>query len=328
MRIGPERRDPVQPESVRVEPERRGPKRIGLGTAQFGLDYGISNSRGQIEESDISDILALAQTEGITLADTARAYGTAEAALGQCWPADHLFDVITKMPKLTGERPAREELRDSLAESLANLRLRSLGGLLAHDSEDLLGPDGDELWDGMVALKDAGLIQKIGASVYTGEQVEDLLARRAVDVVQVPLSLFDQRLVSSGHLSLLKDKGVDIHARSIFLQGLLLMDADALPDGLDAARAPLIQLRNRLARFGLSALEAAIGFCLAQPEIDRLIVGVTSCDELNGILAAAAKPLREDFPWTECAITDKSVIDPRLWPTKSGDSSNGKEAAA
>lgn len=317
---------------MRIGPERRGPMRIGIGTAQFGLNYGISNAGGQIEESDVSSILTLAQSEGVALIDTARAYGTAESVLGRCWPADHLFDVVTKMPKLTGERTVRDELRDSLAESLANLRVRNLGGLLAHDVDDLLGPDGDELWDGMLALKKAGLVQKIGASVYTGEQIEELLARRAVDIVQVPLNLFDQRLVSTGHLALLKSEGVEIHARSVFLQGLFFMDADALPDGMDAARAPLIQLRNRLARFELSALQAAIGFCLAQPEIDRLTIGVTSCDELNEILAAAAKPLREDFPWAECAITDKSVIDPRRWPIKSGgksgENSNGKEAAA
>lgn len=306
--------------------------RIALGSAQFGLDYGISNAGGQIDESDVSSILSFAQTEGVTLVDTARSYGTAEGVLGRCWPADHLFDVVTKIPKLTGERPARDELRDSLAESLASLRLRNLGGLLAHDVDDLLGPDGDELWDGMLALKAAGLVQKIGASVYTGEQIEELLARRAVDIVQVPLNLFDQRLVSTGHLALLKSKDVEIHARSVFLQGLLFMDADDLPEGMDAARPPLIQLRNRLARFGLSALEAAIGFCLAQSEVDRLIIGVTSCDELNEILAAASKPLRDDFPWSDCAITDKAVIDPRRWPIKSGgkpgNGSSGKVAAA
>ncbi len=302
--------------------------RIGLGTAQFGLDYGISNSSGQIEETDVSSILALAQAEGIALVDTAHAYGTAEEVLGHCWPADHMFDVVTKTPKLTGERSARDELRDSLAESLARLRLHNLGGLLAHDAGDLLGPSGDDLWDGMVALKNAGLVGKIGASVYTGDQIDALLARRDVDIVQVPLNLFDQRLVSTGHLALLKDRGIEIHARSALLQGLLLMNADVLLGGMDAARAPLARLHDRLAHCGLSALEAALGFCLAQPEVDRLIIGVTSCDELNEILAAAAKPTVEDFPWAECALEDLDVIDPRRWPAKSGETPNGKEVAA
>lgn len=329
MRIRPDRRAPEQLGTRQAGSERRGPRRIGLGSAQFGLDYGISNSGGQTAESDVADILALAQGEGVTLIDTASAYGNADSILGQSWPADHLFEVVTKTPKLTGERPARDELRDSFAESLARLRLRTLGGLLAHDADDLLGPTGDDLWDGMLALKEAGLVEKIGASAYTGEQVEALLARRELDIIQVPLNLFDQRLIAGGHLALLKDKGVEVHARSVFLQGLLLMEPDSLPDGMEPARAPLIQLRNRLARFGLSAVDAAIGFCLAQVEVDRVIVGVTSRDDLGEILAAAAKPISEDFPWSECALSDLDVVDPRRWPAKpAAKKPNGKEQAA
>lgn len=289
--------------------------RIALGTVQFGLDYGISNPTGRPENSDIRSILAYAQTAGVTLIDTASAYGDAEATLGRCWPADPVFNVVTKTPKLNDRVPPRNTLRDAFALSLSRLRARSIYGLLAHEADDLLGPHGGELWDGLSALKNAGLVEKIGVSAYSGEQVEALVSSFALDIVQIPLNLFDQRLVSGGHLALMKSAGIEIHARSIFLQGLLLMDPDSVPADMPTAKAHLVKLRNRLGRYELSALEAALGFALQQQEIDQIVIGVTSVDELKGVLAAAATPVSKDFPWTDCAAGDLDILDPRRWPS-------------
>lgn len=288
--------------------------RIALGTAQFGLDYGISNMAGQTQQSDVKAILTNAQYAGVSLIDTASAYGDAEATLGTCWPADHVFNIVTKTPKLVDGVSARETLRDAFAASLSRLRARSVYGLLAHEAGDLLGPQGGELWDGLSALKNAGLVEKIGASAYSGEQVEALVAAFPLDIVQVPLNLFDHRLVSGGHLALMKDAGIEIHARSVFLQGLLLMAPDEVPSDMPTAKAHLAKLRNRLGRYGIGAIEASLGFALQQKEIDQIVVGVTSAEELDQVLAAAAAPFPRNFPWADCAAGDLDVIDPRRWP--------------
>jgi len=288
--------------------------RIALGSAQFGLDYGISNAAGQTQESAVKSILAHAQTAGITVIDTAAAYGNAEAALGASWPADHVFNIVSKTPKLVDGIPPRETLRDAFATSLSKLHARALYGLLVHEADDLLGPQGGELWDGMTALKNAGLVEKIGVSAYCGEQIEALVSAYPLDIVQVPLNLFDQRLIAGGHLALMKQAGIEIHARSIFLQGLLLMEPDGVPEGMPTAKAHLVKLRNRLSRYNISALEAALGFALSLPEVDRTVIGVTHLDELKQILSAAANPVPEDFPWADCAAGDLDVIDPRRWP--------------
>lgn len=288
--------------------------RIALGTAQFGLDYGISNEAGQTLDADVKAILSSAQRAGVRLIDTASAYGNAEAKLGTCWPADHVFNIVSKTPKLADDASARDTLRDAFATTLSQLHARAIYGLLAHEADDLLGPQGSELWDGLCALKKAGLVEKIGASAYSGEQIEALTARFPLDIVQIPLNIFDQRLVSGGHLALMKEAGIEIHARSIFLQGLLLMQPEAVPADMPTAKAHLVKLRNRLSRYGVTALEASLGFSLQQEEIDRVIIGVTSVDELFQVLAAAAQPLPDDFPWADCAAGDLDVIDPRRWP--------------
>jgi aryl-alcohol dehydrogenase-like predicted oxidoreductase len=181
--------------------------------------------------------------------------------------------------------------------------------LLVHAAASL--EDGT-LWPALQCLKAGGVFAKIGISTYVADDPAALAARFRPDVMQVPFSLLDQRLLKDGSLARLRDLGVEIHARSLFLQGLLLMPPQEVPENLKAAAPHLAGLRGRLARAGTTALAAALGFVLSRPEISVALVGVTALDELEEILAAAKQPLPA-LDWDACALADERLLTPSLW---------------
>jgi aryl-alcohol dehydrogenase-like predicted oxidoreductase len=163
-------------------------------------------------------------------------------------------------------------------------------------------------------LKAEGVTEKIGVSVYDERQIEAILSRHAVEVVQVPVSVLDQRLLASGTLARLRQQGVEVHARSAFLQGLLLMD----PDRLAAHFQPAVPTLRRFHEFaraqGITPLQAALAFVADLEDIDYAVIGVTRHEELQEI-AAAFRPrpdLRDGF--AGFALRDESVLNPARWP--------------
>ncbi len=286
--------------------------KLGLGTAQFGMDYGITNARGRTSPDEVRAILDVAREAGISLLDTASAYGECEAVLGAAMSADEDFRIVTKLPaQRDGDPDPVSSARAAFDRSLANLRRESVYGLLVHAASALLEPTGDQLWELLVRLKADGRVERIGVSLYADE-CEATIARYPVELVQAPLSLLDQRLLANGQLAELKRRGVEVHVRSVLLQGVIALDPAALPSGLDGLREPMTALRRGVAREGLSVLEAAIGFAYDRPEVDGVLVGVTTADELRQIIDAAERPdLRDAHRY---AVRDERLIDPRRWP--------------
>ncbi len=276
---------------------------------QFGIDYGISNSAGQVSASEVSAILATAATSGIRVLDTAASYGAAEEVLGRAVPPDHRFEIVTKTLPLSR---GLEQVENRARRSLEYLGVKPAAAILVHAAQDLAGPDGPRLWALLERLRDEGLFRRIGISAYVADQPLQLARRYRPDIMQVPFSILDQRLKQSGELASLKELGIEVHVRSIFLQGLLLMDPDKLPAGLKSAGPALAAIQARIKRAGLTPVAAAIGFVLAQQEVDTAIVGVTSRNELSQILAAAVNELPE-FDWAACAIDDPVVLTPSCW---------------
>ena len=292
--------------------------KIGLGTAQFGLDYGISNRSGQVDEGEIREIIAVAERAGVRVVDTAAAYGDAQGRLGRALAPDHEFRIVTKLPRLPEELATAATnawIRDAFAASLGRLRATAVYGLLAHHVGDLLGPRGPQVWSVLESLRSDGLVEKIGASIYTAHDLDSLLERYPLQLVQVPLNVFDQRLVESGHLARLKTAGIEVHARSIFLQGLLLMDTDALGDGyFDPTRAPLAAFRSAASDAGCTPLQAAVCFAMSVDEVDAAVVGVTDAAQFAEIIAAATPTLARDW-FRPFALDDERILDPSRWPT-------------
>lgn len=294
--------------------------KLGIGAAQFGLNYGVSNTEGITPIAEVAKILQQAESLGIELIDTAPAYGDSEAVLGSCIQDRSCFKFMTKTP-FFDKGVIREQdvahLRKTFISSLQNLKQSSIYGLLIHHADDLFAIDGQKLWNSMESLKHEGLVRRIGISFYNAEQIDEALKRYAVDLVQVPVNIFDQRLLKSGHLNKLKDRQIEIHARSIFLQGLLLMQPSELPPYLSHA-APCLQKYHDLIRpLNLTALDAALAFVDHLEEIDAYIVGLNHYHQLQDILSHQKKHRDNalDFDYSKLAITDESIINPFLWGT-------------
>lgn len=287
-----------------------GAARIGIGTAQFGLDYGITNAGGRVSQAMASAILADARAAGIDTVDTAHLYGESEATLGRAIGVDPSFRIVTKTPKFGGgpDGDAVRKLRSAFEGSLRLLGCDRVYGLLLHDPADLLGPLGRILWEAMAALKEEGRVERIGVSVYEGEEIDRSLDRFPLDLVQLPYNPLDDRLVSGGQLDRLAGAGVEIHARSLFLQGLLLQAPESIPSRLPSIRAGVAEMIRQFEREGLSQIEGVLALAFQRPEIHRFICGVTSPAELHAIVSAAEKAQEAD---RRISFSTPSAIDPR-----------------
>jgi aryl-alcohol dehydrogenase-like predicted oxidoreductase len=277
--------------------------RLGLGTAQFGYAYGISDTVGQVPLDEVRAILARAREAGITLLDTAANYGKAEQVLAQCDTS--AFRIVSKTVSARAGIAAVTARARQSAQTLGRLDV-----LLVHAVSDLLGPDGDALWRALQGLKDEGVTGAIGISAYVASDPAGLARRFRPDVMQVPFSLLDQRLLQDGSLARLKDLNVEVHARSLFLQGLLFMAQP--PEKLRDAVPMLRAVRDRIAAARATPLSVAMSFVLSRPEVDRAVVGVTSRRELDEILAAAPMALPAQ-DWAECALADERILTPSRW---------------
>lgn len=290
--------------------------RLGLGTVQLGLPYGVTNRRGQPSPAEAMALLDAAAASGVELLDTAPAYGSAERLIGEALAAGRRFRVITKT--LAGA-PGPEALRAGFLHSLAELGIARADGLLLHHAGDALAPGGRALLDEMRALKDEGRTARIGVSVYDAGELDALLALFAPDIVQLPLSALDQRLLHSGHLAKLAAQGVEIHARSVFLQGTLIAPSASLPAALAPLAARASAFQAALRDLGCSALEGALAFVAQLAEVSYAIVGATSKAEFAGIAAAAERAGSRNSPAAKLdfrpfALDDESLVNPARWP--------------
>jgi aryl-alcohol dehydrogenase-like predicted oxidoreductase len=225
---------------------------------------------------------------------------------------------VTKTPKFASATSAAEAvagLRAAFAQSLAKLKQPSVDALLLHEPSDLLGALGPALWAAMEELKGAGQVRAIGVSVYEGSEIDAALAAFPIDIVQIPWNPLDQRLENGGQLARLAAAGVEVHVRSLFLQGLLLQDAAAIPERFGPLRDAVAQLHAGFGAAGLSPLEGIFAHAFARPEVARFIVGVTRVAELDAILLAgrkAAEVKAAPIPSTASGL-DARYLNPARW---------------
>jgi aryl-alcohol dehydrogenase-like predicted oxidoreductase len=293
-----------------AEHRATGGSRIALGTAQFGLRYGIANEAGQVDADQAQAMLDFARSAGIDTLDTAVVYGSAETLLGAIGVSD--FRVITKVPALTtAVTHAGEWMLEQVTASLARLKVDHLHALMLHHADDLSGPRGAEVCDALVAIKRLGLVRKIGVSIYRPEQLEAVVSRLPIDMIQAPLNVFDNRLARSGWLDRLAGLGTEIHVRSVFLQGLLLMPLTRLPPRFAPWRPLLQGWHDWLAATHRMPTAVCIGHALYRPAIGRAVVGCDSLAQLRQVVEVAARPL-EAAP-VAFESDDERLINPALW---------------
>ena len=247
--------------------------RLALGTAQFGLAYGVANTNGQVSQDSAKEIIEYCKFIGLDTLDTAVAYGESEQCLGGVGVKG--FNVITKLPPIPeGCVDIENWIIEEVNASVTRIDCTSLYGLMLHRPEQLLGLHGQEIMSALRSLKNLGMVQKIGVSVYSPDEFPALFSEYDFDIIQCPFNLIDRRLVSSGWLEKLKLLGVEVHTRSSFLQGLLLMPRDKIPNEFEAWGYLWDRWNKWLDKHEVTPIQACMAYALSDSRIDRVIVGV------------------------------------------------------
>lgn len=284
--------------------------KLALGTAQFGLKYGLANMADKVPSDMVAQLLKIASACDITMLDTAIAYGDSEQVLGRYNLTK--FEVVSKLPAVPSDCSNVEEwvLEQTIA-SLKRLKTDKLHDLLLHKPAQLLGTNGEKIYKSILKLKEQGMVDQIGVSVYGPDELSELIKRFDFNVIQAPMNIFDRRMENTGMLKQLKKAGVAIHIRSAFLQGLLLMSNDKIPVYF-APWAPLIkQYHQWLNQQGISPLQACLSYLNQHSDIDKIVVGVDDIWQLKQIIAAINTPSIgiPDF----LQSVDEGLINPSRW---------------
>tara|TARA_B110000259_G_scaffold188479_1_gene247952 strand:- start:13383 stop:14261 length:879 start_codon:yes stop_codon:yes gene_type:complete len=283
-----------------------------IGGAQIGLNYGVSNTKGQLNTCEIESIVNIANSNDINFIDTASAYGNSEKVIGKYLKSD--WKIITKLSDILSKNNKDtifNNTKNSFFSSLQKLHRKNIYGLLLHSTDELKGSGGHEIWSALLELKNEGFVDKIGYSIYDPEELDDLYMDYEADIIQAPLSIFDQRLKDSGWLERLNKNAVEIHIRSIFLQGLLLMKPEDRPKNFLKWGKIWKEWDNWLVKNKITSIEACIYFALSQKNVDKIVVGINSSNELQEILNITARNKNKILFPQGCM--DKNLINPINW---------------
>lgn len=277
--------------------------KLALGTVQFGLDYGVTNKNGKVQIKEVSSILEYARNNNINVLDTAATYGNSEEILGNAGVED--FKVISKTI------PLKDDVNDiinTFYKSMKYLNKNQIYGLLVHDIRDIGNEQFGLLYRKLIKLKENGLVRKIGFSIYTPDQVDFLLKNFDFELIQVPINVFDNRLIQGGQLKALKNKAIEIHARSVFLQGILL-DFKNIPYYFSTWKKEFNDYQEMVRGMGLSLIEHAINYVINVEEIDKVLVGVNSKVQLIEIVNAVQKQVVTNA----FTIDNVDLLNPIRW---------------
>lgn len=284
--------------------------RLALGSVQFGMAYGVANQTGAIADAAVSEILTCARKNKITTIDTAIAYGESEQRLGYFGVSD--FQVISKLPSVpVGCHDIFNWVSNSYAASLKRLKIKKSYGFLLHYPQDLFEKNGPKLYAAMLELKHSGCVEKIGVSIYDPKELDLLLANYDFDIVQAPFNIFDGRLIETGWLSRLAKKNIELHVRSVFLQGLLLMSKDDRPRKFNRWGQLWAEFDTWMDLHQLTALQACLGYAFSFPEISKIIIGVDSLNHLTQCLKSEIIDIPQPPSSLQCS--DLNLLNPSNW---------------
>ena len=285
--------------------------KLTLGTAQFGLNYGIANFKGQISFEESTKIIQLARLKGIESIDTAIAYGDSEKVLGKIGVNN--FKIISKLPDIPSEiTNIKSWVIQSIKKSLEHLKISKIYGLLLHRSDLLTHNIASELYSVIQELKKLNYISKFGVSIYSPNELERIPSEYTLEIVQAPMNIIDQSLIRTGWLYKLKDLNIEVHVRSLFLQGLLLMTKEKRPKKFGRWDNLWNVWHTWLEENNYTPLQACLGFIRSIKEVDQIVVGVDNCTHLSQILEAYMSDLYYNIP-EEMVSIDEDLIHPFRW---------------
>lgn len=276
-------------------------EKIVLGTVQFGLDYGVNNSSGQVAPYEILSILQLAGENNISILDTSSAYGNAEKVLGELLPQiNYDFKLISKYPR------NGLSVSCTLYNTLENLRVDSLYGYLLHHFE--MYRECPDIWQEFEVLKESQKVKKIGFSIYTKEELEFILSKGdKFDIIQFPYNILDRQF--EPYLEELHRGNVEIYVRSTFLQGLFFMDRKKLPPKLQTLRKYLNIIDDYASLEKMSVAEVAINYNLQNKYIDGVLIGVDNASQLKENIKSILNKKID----LSIEVKEKELLNPSNW---------------
>ncbi len=295
--------------------------RLCIGTVQFGMDYGVQGGRKPPVEDAVA-MLDFATQNGVDAIDTAAAYGTAEEVVGEFLKRRTIprgtVEIISKFGMGIFDGAAAEEysdrLRSAAEASLARLKTDYLDAFICH-APTAAGDVSVAL--ALAALKKSGLARHVGFSIYETSEAFAALASDCTDFLQAPMSVLDQRMAQEGVLARAAASSVDVHTRSAFVQGLMLMPVEAIPPHLAATRPYVRELDELCRARGLTRRELAIAYVKARPEVSHLVFGVDGIGQLKEIVTDFGRDVPADAV-EEIAARFASVPPDIFIPSKWG----------
>jgi aryl-alcohol dehydrogenase-like predicted oxidoreductase len=277
-----------------------------LGTVQFGLSYGINNSTGKVSKAEASKILTVAKDHGLSILDTSHAYGDSEIILGELLEKDNDFNIISKLPRTT------ENPKSIFEVTAKRLRKNKLYGYLVHHFEFF--KENPSIWEEIKALKIDGRIEKTGFSLYNMNELEYLFSKNVIfDIVQVPYNILDRSF--EPYFKELKKRNIEVHTRSVFLQGLFFRHADKLPEKLKPLTPYLIGMSNYCKEQGIRIEELALNAAIHHPEIDGVLVGVDNITQLQKNIKSiwTELPAKVSEFINALDVKEKELLSPVNW---------------
>lgn len=285
--------------------------KLVIGTANFGLRYGLKNDHCKLDDHGVHEINKVAKNCGINTFDTASAYGDAENRLSLISNDD--VKIITKIGVSYHESFQRGKVIEDVGNSLENIKQTQLYSVLLHRPEVLLNKHGKQIWAELEKLREIEKIKKIGISIYSPDLLPKLLSRFNIEIIQVPFNIFDQRILTSGWVDQLKSKGIEIHIRSVFLQGLVTFESSKLPNYFKQRWTHLFERWfDFIAENKSTAADIALSHCLNQSWADRIVVGVDDANQLlNLVEIERRKSVFDGLAQFSCE--DPELIEPSNW---------------
>jgi len=282
--------------------------RIVLGGAQLGLPYGILNGGETLSREEVARILDTAVDHGIDSIDTAIAYGQSESIIGET--SQNRFNIISKLPPLPVDiSNVSEWVHSQVQGSLSRLKCTSLDALLLHRPQDLTGAQGVELYAAIKSLMAEKMIDRFGVSIYSPDDLEGIIGTFDIHVVQAPLNVFDRRIL--GVTDQLSALNIEVHVRSIFLQGVLIASPQDRPHRFEPWSEHFALFDEWVRSSGVSAMACCMGFALQQPGIAKLVIGATSAKSLDEIMTSIPNSVLEVPTHLQSSV--EKLIDPRFW---------------
>ena len=285
--------------------------KLVLGSTQIGMDYGYANNR-RISQVEFRKIEKLVHKSKIKFIDTAKSYGSSEKVIGNSKLKK--LNIITKI-KLPNKNniSIKNWVSSEVLDSINVLKVKKLYGVLIHDYKDLLGKSGREYLHSLQELKKKKIINKIGISIYDPKEIKEILKFWKPDIIQFPFNIFDNRILNSKLIAILKKFKIKMYARSVFLQGTLIDDSSSFRFKKKYKHL-FSKFKNWCSKNNISKIQACLHFIKQYKKIDYLVVGFNNYNHLKEIIDVFKR--KQIIIPNKFSTNDINLIDPRRWNHK------------